>query len=209
MVVVIWKCCHINNVVNELCIITLEQKWAAGGWFKIKMPSYHFRKSHCGDKTILWPSYLHNGISYIGKMTSLYWIRVQVSNISTLRRALIYQCEQDTVKRLQASYHENLEAGAAIIAQYWHITAMKKKRQHTIQNTFHKNYELLNVTCCCYHGCCNNSATQPISSAPYDQAASGSSQTLVDELWQMLDKLNHISWQWWLLLKDGGCICNL
>ena len=46
-----------------------------GGWFNIKMSSYQYRKSHCGDKTILRPSYLHNGISYTGKMTSLYWIR--------------------------------------------------------------------------------------------------------------------------------------
>ena len=34
--------------------------------------------SHCGDKTILRPSYLHNGISYSGKMTYLYWIRAQL-----------------------------------------------------------------------------------------------------------------------------------
>ena len=27
---------------------------------------------------ILRPSYLHNGISYTGKTTSLYWIRAQV-----------------------------------------------------------------------------------------------------------------------------------
>ena len=27
---------------------------------------------------MLWPSYLHNGISYTGKMASLYWIRAQV-----------------------------------------------------------------------------------------------------------------------------------
>ena len=27
------------------------------------IPFHHFRKSHCGDKTILRPSYLHNGIS--------------------------------------------------------------------------------------------------------------------------------------------------
>ena len=38
------------------------------------MPSYQHRKSHCGDKTIVRSSYLHNGISYTGKMTSLYWI---------------------------------------------------------------------------------------------------------------------------------------
>ena len=46
-----------------------------GPWFNIKMSSYQYKKSHCGDKTILRPSYLHNGISYTGKMTSLYWIR--------------------------------------------------------------------------------------------------------------------------------------
>ena len=39
------------------------------------MTSYQYRKSYCGDKTILRPSYLHNGISYTGKMTYLYWIR--------------------------------------------------------------------------------------------------------------------------------------
>ena len=48
------------------------------GWFNIKMPSYQYRKSHCGDKTIFRPSYLHNGISYTGKTTSLYWIRALV-----------------------------------------------------------------------------------------------------------------------------------
>ena len=46
----------------------------SGGWFNKKMSSYQYRKSHCGDKTILRPSYLHNGISYTGKTTSLYWI---------------------------------------------------------------------------------------------------------------------------------------
>ena len=43
------------------------------------MTSYQYRKSHCGDKTILRSSYLHNGISYSGKMTSLYWIRALVT----------------------------------------------------------------------------------------------------------------------------------
>ena len=28
------------------------------------MSSYQYRKSHCGDKTLLWLFYLHNGISY-------------------------------------------------------------------------------------------------------------------------------------------------
>ena len=42
------------------------------------MSCYQYRKSHCGDKTILRPSYLHNGISYTGKMIYLYWIGAQV-----------------------------------------------------------------------------------------------------------------------------------
>ena len=50
-----------------------------GGRFNIKMPSYQYRKSHCGDKTVVRSSYLHNGISYTGKMTSLYWFRPLVS----------------------------------------------------------------------------------------------------------------------------------
>ena len=45
-----------------------------GRQFNIKMTSYQYRKSHRGDKTILRPSYLHNGVSYTGKTTSLYWI---------------------------------------------------------------------------------------------------------------------------------------
>ena len=31
-------------------------------------------KSHCGDKTVVRSSYLHSGISYNGKMTSLYCV---------------------------------------------------------------------------------------------------------------------------------------
>ena len=47
----------------------------SGPRFNIKILSYQYRKSHYGDKTIVRSSYLHNGISYTGKMTSLYWIR--------------------------------------------------------------------------------------------------------------------------------------
>ena len=45
-----------------------------GSWFNIKMSSYQYRKSHRGDKTVVRSSYLHNGISYTGKMISFYWI---------------------------------------------------------------------------------------------------------------------------------------
>ena len=44
----------------------------SGPWFNIKMSSYQYMKSHCGDKTIL--------LIYTAKMTSLYWIRALDAN---------------------------------------------------------------------------------------------------------------------------------
>ena len=41
-------------------------------------------KSHCGDKTVVRSSYLHNGISYTGKISSLYWIRAQAISTGNL-----------------------------------------------------------------------------------------------------------------------------
>ena len=52
-----------------------------GPWFNIKMSSYQCRKSHCGDKTVVRSSYVHNGISYTGKMASLYWFSPKVSSL--------------------------------------------------------------------------------------------------------------------------------
>ena len=49
-----------------------------GAWFNTKMSSYQYRKSHCGDKTVIRSSYLHNRISYTGKMSSLFRIRALV-----------------------------------------------------------------------------------------------------------------------------------
>ena len=47
---------------------------APGPRFNIKMSSYQYRKFHCGDKTVVRSFYLHNGISYTGKIASFYWI---------------------------------------------------------------------------------------------------------------------------------------
>ena len=52
---------------------------STGPWFNIKMSSYQYRKSHCGDKMVIRSSYLHNGISYTGKISSLYWIGALVT----------------------------------------------------------------------------------------------------------------------------------
>ena len=66
-----------------------------GPWFNIKMSSYQYRKSHCGDKTVVRSSYLRNGVSYTGKITSLYWIGAQViSNHHTdLKLITGYHCD--------------------------------------------------------------------------------------------------------------------
>ena len=45
------------------------------------MSSYQYRKYHCGDKTVERSSYLHNGISYTGKMSSLYWFSPLIAPI--------------------------------------------------------------------------------------------------------------------------------
>ena len=72
------SCC--NSLPHKTRTTTSWSHKEPGPWFNIKMTSYQYRKSHCGDKTILRPSYLHNGISYTGKMTSFYWISPQVFN---------------------------------------------------------------------------------------------------------------------------------
>ena len=46
--------------------IEVVQLEYSGPWFNIKMPSYQYKKSHYGDKTVVRLSYLHNGISYTG-----------------------------------------------------------------------------------------------------------------------------------------------
>ena len=72
-----------------------------GPWFNIKMPSYQYRKSHCGDKTVVRSSYLHNGISCTGKMTSLYWF-------SPLARANLYISPSKLVIRISAQVKSHL-----------------------------------------------------------------------------------------------------
>ena len=65
----------IHQWFNKVEYIRTTIQQYPGPWLNTKMSSYQYRKSHCGDKTILWPSYLHNRISHTGKTTSLYWIR--------------------------------------------------------------------------------------------------------------------------------------
>ena len=52
-----------------------------GPWFSTKMLSYQYRKSRCGDKTVIRQPYLHSGISYNDKTPSFYWIKAQMMSI--------------------------------------------------------------------------------------------------------------------------------
>ena len=63
-------CCARQHTMDSV----LKSTKLPGPWFNIKMSSYRYRKSHCGDKTVVRSSYLHNGICYTGKMSSSYWI---------------------------------------------------------------------------------------------------------------------------------------
>ena len=67
-------------VILQTKLLSLTASDRSGPQFNIKMTSHQYKKPHCGDKTILRPSYLHNGISYTHKMISLYWIRAQEVN---------------------------------------------------------------------------------------------------------------------------------
>ena len=55
---------------------------------KSKMLSYLYRKFQCGHKTIIRSSFLHCGISFTGKMASLYWIRPLGNLVSSLPHCL-------------------------------------------------------------------------------------------------------------------------
>ena len=45
--------------------LCLDMLMRLGACFNIKIPSYQYDNSYCGDKMIWWPAHLHNGISYM------------------------------------------------------------------------------------------------------------------------------------------------
>ena len=74
----LWNLVNVNLFCGKSHLYKAFNSLWPGPWFNIKMTSYQHRKSHCGDKMILRPSYLHNWIPYTGKTTSLYWNRALV-----------------------------------------------------------------------------------------------------------------------------------
>ena len=105
-------------------VVSTRLWWTPGPLFNIKMSSYQYRKSHCGDKTILRPSYLHNGISYTGKMTSLYWIRGQLSK----HLCVVGQHQPGHIYWLQSSHIQT----TSFSGPSWHFTAGNQKVYHDV-----------------------------------------------------------------------------
>ena len=85
-------------------------------WFIIKMSSYRYRKSHSCDKRILRPSYLHHGISYTGKMASLYWIRAQLPMVCPLSQAIVPSGAPCSSITMMTSSNRNISALLTICA---------------------------------------------------------------------------------------------
>ena len=78
------------------------------GWFNINRPPYQYSKSHCGDKTILRSSSLHNGIYFTGKMASLHWTWVLIVYLrnNKLKLLLIIQTRHGKCVRYNFSAHK-------------------------------------------------------------------------------------------------------
>ena len=96
-----------------------SRKWGAvrlpaGPRFNIKMLFYQYRKYHWGDKTVVRLSYLHNGISYTGKMWSLYWFIPQV----------LYSLSGKTSYQQISLSFEAAKLGVIMIVSLWNVTGI-------------------------------------------------------------------------------------
>ena len=117
----VWPNSNIRVALWYSFIIIISWGRWSGPRFNIKMPSYQYRKSYCGDKTVVRSSYLHNGISYTGKTRSLYWIRAQVITESFCLSLLLwltfsFWLEFDN----KYMYHFNQGLGWELIST-WHL----------------------------------------------------------------------------------------
>ena len=66
----LWTSLTQRGIVADGPYLTRMAINQSGPWFNIKTSVYQYRKSHCGDKTVVRSSYLHNEISCISKMVS-------------------------------------------------------------------------------------------------------------------------------------------
>ena len=133
--------------------------YPSGPQFNMKMASYQYRKSHCGDKTILRPSYLHNGISYTGKKISLYWIRAL--KILQCNTCLLMTFSSHVAKWTCATFpclnkcfypcHWIFILGSMII--YLHFLLFPKTEMEHEVPSFHMKDKVPFILHTRYHGC--------------------------------------------------------
>ena len=91
-----------HSKAKTVCIfLGIYCAYGSAPWFNIQMSSYQYRKSHCGDKTVVRSSYLHNGISYTGKIISFYWIDPLVAKVQLTCYLVLLSV--DSKNRLQDS----------------------------------------------------------------------------------------------------------
>ena len=142
---VVWKMVAILSRPQCVNDKTCSWEWRISGhWFNIKMLSYRFRKSHCGDKTVTRSSYLHNGISYTGKMASLYWIRAQVDiepqNILTTTHGVVCDFSIPMFNNLYTSSlkikHSRSIEQKIIDEMRWFLSQINRKKCSWVKTSF-------------------------------------------------------------------------
>ena len=149
------------------------------------MSSYQHRKSHCGDKTVVRLSYLHNGISYTGNKTSLYWIRAQIQSKPYYMYYLIILYHLRFLKMRHHSHHN---------CPFWHNTLMKmlKSYSYVSSSKFHVGW-LMTYTWLLSGNA--NAARFRACSIPMCSWLSNKSY-LEDDMYITVMSQNTVQWQW-------------
>ena len=69
-------------ILYQAWLTFIKHRWPlsrdSGAQSNIKMLSYQYKESHYKDEMVIRPLYFHNGNSYTGKMTCLYWVDPQL-----------------------------------------------------------------------------------------------------------------------------------
>ena len=139
--------------------------WLPGPRFNIKMSSYQYRKSHCGHNTVVRSSYLHNGLSYTGKMTSLYWIGVLLYYPDFLvememHRRVIKALHSEVIQLKshlsELEERENSRTGAYCHRAKWPRTVFQRKQSQGVlyySRAFQRGYDADGFRPCKNHWC--------------------------------------------------------
>ena len=131
-----WLSWNGSIIIKLLFLICMNQ----GAWFNSQMSSYQCRKSHCGDKTVVRSSYLHNKISYTGTMTSGSRFNMKMSS-NQYRKS---HCGDKTVVR--SSYlHNGISYTGKTTSLYW-IRALNVESGPSISSQYrYRNSQVIKI----------------------------------------------------------------